>query len=91
MRGYKYIQLIFLCIILVIPCFTAQREKAAPQKLKAIEIEDILAWKSIRYALPSNDGQWFAYRLSPNKGDSEVVIRETKEEKEFDEAFPSYV
>ena len=45
---------------------------------KSIELEDILAWKNIRSSMLSNDGQWFAYRLSPNEGDSDVIIKETK-------------
>jgi dienelactone hydrolase len=47
------------------------------------DIQDILAWKSIRSASISNNGQWFAYRLSPQEGDGEVIIRKTREEKEY--------
>ena len=83
MKKVKIILIVLLWIFLVIPSFTAQEEKAPPKKPKTIEMEDILAWKSIRSAVLSNDGQWFAYRLSPNEGDSEVIIKETKGEKKF--------
>jgi len=83
MKKTKSILIVLLWVFLLIPGFAAQGEKAAPQKLKTIGIEDILAWKSIRTAVLSNDGQWFAYRLAPNKGDSEVIVREIRGEKEF--------
>lgn len=50
---------------------------------RPIALEDILAWKSIAAAELSPDGRWFAYRLSPLDGDSEVVIRETRGAKEY--------
>jgi len=61
----------------------AQPEKAAAKTPRPIELEDILAWKSIAFSAVSADGQWFAYRLSPNEGDSSVVARKTREEKEY--------
>lgn len=57
--------------------------KSSSRELRRLEVKDILAWKSIRSAVVSNNGEWFAYCLSPNEGDSEIVIRKTKEEKEF--------
>jgi dipeptidyl aminopeptidase/acylaminoacyl peptidase len=83
MKKTKSILIVLLWVFLLIPGFAAQGEKAAPQKLKTIEIEDILAWKSIRSAVLSNDGKWFTYRLSPGKGESEVITREIKGKKEF--------
>jgi dienelactone hydrolase len=53
--------------------------KPTPQPLK---MADILAWKSIRGAAVSNDGQWFAYRLAPAEGDGEVILRQTRGDKE---------
>jgi len=83
MKERKHILIVLLLMLFLIPCYPAQEEKAAPAKLRPIELKDILAWKSIRYSVLSNDGQWFAYMISPNEGDSEVIIRKTKEEKEF--------
>ena len=50
---------------------------------RPLELADILAWKTINSAVVSNDGRWFAYRLSPTEGDSEVVIRQTQGDKEY--------
>ena len=62
----------------------APSAQAAPAKVAAprpMELADILAWKSASVALLSTDGRWFAYRLSPLDGDSEVVVRETQGKK----------
>jgi len=82
-RKTKATLIILLWVFLVIPGFSAQEKKAEPQKPRPIHLQDILAWKSIRSTSLSNNGQWFAYRLSPNKGDSEVIIRQTKGDKEY--------
>ena len=42
---------------------------------RPIQLNDILAWKRIQSQAVSNDGAWFAYRISPAEGNSEVVIR----------------
>jgi acetyl esterase/lipase len=54
---------------------TAPAKVAAPRPM---ELADILAWKSVSQAVLSTDGRWFAYRLSPLDGDSEVIVRETQ-------------
>lgn len=51
--------------------------------LKPIEMPDILAWKTIRAPLISEDGKWFAYCLRPVKGDSEIIIKSTTGPKEY--------
>jgi len=84
MRKTKRALIFILWILLIIPIYAVQEEKAALQKPRPIEtLKDILAWKSIRAATVSNNGQWFAYNLSPTEGDSEVIIRQTKGEKEY--------
>jgi acetyl esterase/lipase len=50
---------------------------------RAMELADILAWKSAAMTLLSTDGRWLAYRLSPLDGDSEVVVRQTQGDKEY--------
>ena len=52
------------------------------QEPKAIQLPDILAWKRIQQPTLSGDGQWFAYKLSPNEGNAEVVIRSMKDGKD---------
>lgn len=42
---------------------------------RAVEVEDVIAWKTVGTPVLSNDGQWFAYRLAPQEGDAEVVVR----------------
>ncbi len=49
-------------------------EASAPHP---IGLQDILAWKRIVGPNLSNDGSWFAYRLSPTEGNSELVVRST--------------
>lgn len=44
---------------------------------RQLTLADLLAWKVVRTPQLSNDGRWFAYELSPNEGDAEVVIRST--------------
>jgi dipeptidyl aminopeptidase/acylaminoacyl peptidase len=53
---------------------------AAPRPLK---MSDILAWKHLRAATVSNDGQWLAYYLVPNEGDGTLVLRQTRGDKEL--------
>jgi len=82
MKKARMTLILLFWIFLALPVFSLQ-EKAAAAQPKPIELQDILAWKSIRTAALSNDGQWFGYRLSPNKGDGEVIIRKTKGDKEY--------
>lgn len=49
---------------------------------RPIQLNDILAWKRILSQSVSPDGNWFAYRVSPAEGDSEVVIRNLKDGKD---------
>ncbi len=52
-------------------------EVAADSQPRPIEIVDALAWNRIGSTAVSNDGRWFVYRLVPNEGDGEVVLRST--------------
>jgi dienelactone hydrolase len=56
---------------------------AAPSAPRPIGLLDILSWKSIRGTVLSPDGQWFAYLLSPQEGDGEFIVRQTKGTKEY--------
>ena len=71
-----------LPILLVVSWF-AVADTAAQ---RPIQLADILAWKRIQAPSISNDGTWFAYRVSPAEGNSEVVIRNLKDGK--DQPFP---
>ncbi|MEW5982164.1 MAG: prolyl oligopeptidase family serine peptidase, partial [Acidobacteriota bacterium] len=50
---------------------------------RAMELADILAWKSMGATALSDDGRWFGYRLSPVEGESEVIIRAIDGDKEY--------
>jgi dipeptidyl aminopeptidase/acylaminoacyl peptidase len=80
MCGIRFSRLVFafsVCLVSVslVPIFadTAQRP---------MQITDVFAWKKIQAPNVSSDGNWFAYRLVPNEGDSEVVLRNLKDGKE---------
>ena len=57
----------------------AQAQKAP----RPIELADSLAWKRAASPTVSNDGQWFAHKLTPNEGDSELVLRRISDGKEW--------
>lgn len=50
---------------------------------RPIELPDILKWKRLQLPTPSNDGQYFASKLTPTEGDSEVVVRRIRDGKEW--------
>lgn len=53
---------------------------------KPLTLPDVLAWKRIQTPVISNDGHWFAYKLVPNDGNSQVVLKniETGAEQRFE-------
>ncbi|HET9533566.1 MAG TPA: prolyl oligopeptidase family serine peptidase [Blastocatellia bacterium] len=61
----------------------AQATQTAPQSPRPLEIADVASWKRVQMATVSNDGQWFAYRLVPNEGDGEVIVRRLSDNKEL--------
>jgi dienelactone hydrolase len=71
-----------LALLILAPALRAD-PTPAPSARKALELPDILAWKSISSATLSSDGQWLAYRIAPQEGDGEVVVRQTRGEKEL--------
>ncbi len=58
-----------------------QDTEAVPRPVESIA--DIVAWKSILAPVLSDNGAWFAYLLSPQEGDGEVVVRNTQTAKEL--------
>src|SRR5262249_50381110 len=57
--------------------------KAGPLKPRPIGMDDILKWRSARGGELSNDGQWFACRIGPAEGDGELIVRQTRGDKEY--------
>ncbi|MBX3278045.1 MAG: S9 family peptidase [Acidobacteria bacterium] len=57
--------------------------KPAVSAPRPIELADILKWKRIQTPTPSSDGRYFAHKLVPVEGDSEVVVRRIEDGKEW--------
>lgn len=60
-----------------------QTAQQATVSQRPIELADSLAWKRIASPTVSSDGQWFAHKLTPNEGDSELVLRRLSDGKEW--------
>jgi dipeptidyl aminopeptidase/acylaminoacyl peptidase len=56
---------------------------AAPVKPRPIDMDDIPKWRSARSGELSNDGQWFACRIGSAEGDGEVIVQQTRGDKEY--------
>lgn len=69
-----------LCLLLLLQT-ASFRAQTSPQR--PIQLQDIMAWKSINATALSDDGVWFAYRFAPTEGDGDVIIRQTKGERQF--------
>jgi hypothetical protein len=50
---------------------------------RPLALDDILSFRAMGAASLSANGQWFSYRLSPLRGDSDVVIRSTSGQQEW--------
>jgi dipeptidyl aminopeptidase/acylaminoacyl peptidase len=74
--------LLAIAAFAVAPLFgpAASMQQAAK---RPVEVEDVIAWKTVGTPVLSNDGQWFAYRLAPQEGDAEVVVRRVGADKEW--------
>jgi dipeptidyl aminopeptidase/acylaminoacyl peptidase len=59
-------------------------EDSRPEEPGPVRWQDVAGWKYIPggSVTISNDGQWFAYWYSPNKGNSELILKSTANEEE---------
>jgi len=80
MRRSRSITLLPVCLLLL---FQLAVLSALGQTQRPIELSDIMAWKGINATALSENGEWFGYRIGPAEGESEVVIRQTKGDKEY--------
>ena len=80
MRTHRSITL-SLCLFLLVSAGAITAWSQTQQR--PIELADIMAWKGISGTALSENGEWFAYRAGPAEGDSEVIIRQTKGDKEY--------
>ncbi len=69
---------VFLILILAVGVIVAAEERDVPGDQRPIELVDILKWNTIRTAILSPDGSWFAYQVAPVEGNGEVVVRSTR-------------
>jgi dipeptidyl aminopeptidase/acylaminoacyl peptidase len=68
----------------LVPAATQPAAQAIqPAVKRAIEIEDVIAWKSIGSTVLSSDGEWFGYRIAPQEGDAEIVLKRVRADKEW--------
>ena len=73
-----------LALPATLPVFGPSATMQQAASMRPIELQDIIAWKTIGATAVSNDGQWFAYRIAPGEGDAQIVVRRTQErEKEL--------
>ncbi|MFO0815832.1 MAG: prolyl oligopeptidase family serine peptidase [Gemmatales bacterium] len=49
---------------------------------KPLTLKEADTWRSVRAAVLSNDGKWFAHRVGPNEGEGEVILRSVTDGKE---------
>ncbi len=83
MKRNRLIVSVLAGILLVLPVILFPSGTGAQSSLRPMELSDITAWKVMRSAVVSNDGQWFAYRVGTREGDGEVVVRRTADSKEL--------
>jgi|YNPBryunderm2012_1023409.scaffolds.fasta_scaffold00043_28 dipeptidyl aminopeptidase/acylaminoacyl peptidase len=81
----KFILLTVSLIMLSVWLLSSVPQIAHPEKasLRPIELQDILSWKTISFGQISSDGRWLLYVLTPNEGDSELLIKEIEGKKEY--------
>ena len=72
--------LLAIAVLVITPLFgpTASTQQAPK---RPIEVADVVAWKGLGSTVLSSDGQWFGYRLAPQEGDAEVVIKAVRSDK----------
>jgi dipeptidyl aminopeptidase/acylaminoacyl peptidase len=49
--------------------------QSSTKPTKQLQVADLKTWKSIRQAVLSNDGKYFAYVVAPNDGDAMLVVK----------------
>src|SRR5260221_1584937 len=74
-------QMLLAIAALVIAPLLGPTASMQPAGRHAVEVEDVIAWKALGSTVLSADGQWFGYRLAPQEGDAEVVVRQVRGEK----------
>ena len=58
-------------------------KKSDAPKLKALSVADVSKWRSVRGTAISNNGDWFAARIGAAEGESDIIVKSTKTDKEY--------
>jgi dipeptidyl aminopeptidase/acylaminoacyl peptidase len=66
---------LLLTALIVAPAYPAVTQKP-------LKLNDVLGWKRIQTPIVSNNGEWFAYKLVPNDGNSDIVLTHLTDGKE---------
>src|SRR5436190_1800480 len=74
-------QLLIAIAALVIAPLFGSPASTQPAPKRPVDVEDVVAWKTLGTPVLSNDGQWFGYRLAPQEGDAEVVVKAVRSDK----------
>lgn len=69
--------LVLAAVVVATPATAQLPTPDAAAAGKVLDAEALKGWKTIRATALSHDGAWFAYLISPNEGNAEVVIRPT--------------
>jgi dipeptidyl aminopeptidase/acylaminoacyl peptidase len=64
-----------LAVLAVLVAFAPTGAQSAARR--AMDLEDILAFRAIGARTLSKDGRWLSYRLAPLQGDADVLLRQT--------------
>src|SRR5262245_10326432 len=71
-----------IAVLALVPLFGPAATMQQAGK-RPIDVADVIAWKTLGAATVSSDGQWFGYRLAPQEGDAEVVLKRVRSDKEL--------
>ena len=66
----------------LVPTALMQQAPVPVTAKKTLDIPDVETWKTISTTALSRNGEWFAYRVAPQVGDAELVIRNVASGKE---------
>jgi dipeptidyl aminopeptidase/acylaminoacyl peptidase len=72
-----------LLVLLILFHSVLGQSPATTSQPRTLELRDALTWKRIASPTISPDGKWFAHKLIPGEGDSEVLLRRVADGKEW--------
>ena len=86
MKSMRLRLFLAVAVMTAIPVFgpaASMEQAAAPSAAKkSMDIEDVIAWKTVSTTAISKNGEWFAYRVAPQEGDAELTVRNVATGKE---------